>query len=269
MQSGYKPRSTWILGTLAVFSLALAVQTWAQDKEPEEQEKEQKKPTPAEIASSVRLGVYYLSEDSYRYGKYSGLTDEGFYPLVDFTWQKRPEWNSGDTVRWRLQGWRLGLDSRRLAFDYNDQGTQKFRFDFRSIPNNRFSDGLTPYRGQQPGLWNLAPEWEVAPGSSNTLGFTNLDATLVNLKVDTKRKWFDLGYERRLGSAWMFDVDWKHETKDGARTLGGIFGHAASNPRSVILPAPVDWTTDIVEAMFRYATSRVQFEPTPPPANCT
>ena len=259
MQSGHKPRSTWILGTLAVFSLALAVQTWAQDKEPEEQEKEQKKPTPAEIASSVRLGVYYLSEDSYRYGKYSGLTDEGFYPLVDFTWQKRPEWNSGDTVRWRLQGWRLGLDSRRLAFDYNDQGTQKFRFDFRSIPNNRFSDGLTPYRGQQPGLWNLAPEWEVAPGSSNTLGFTNLDATLVNLKVDTKRKWFDLGCERRLGSAWMFDVDWKHETKDGARTLGGIFGHAASNPRSVILPAPVDWTTDIVEAMFRYATNRVQF----------
>ena len=48
-------------------------------------------------------------------------------------------------------------------------------------------DGLV-YRGQQPGVWNLASEWVVAPGSSNTLGFTNLDATLVNLKVDTKRR---------------------------------------------------------------------------------
>jgi hypothetical protein len=157
------------------------------------------------------------SEDSFRYGKYSGLTDEGFAPLVDFIWQKRPEWDSGDTVRWRLQGWRLGLDSRRLAFDYNDQGTQKFRFDFRSIPNNRFSDGMTPYRPQQPGLWNLAPEWEVAPGSSNTLGFTNLQETLVRLNVDTKRQWFDLGYDRRLGSNWKLDVDWKHETKEGNR----------------------------------------------------
>ncbi len=32
-----------------------------------------------------------------------------------------------------------------------------------------------------------------------------------------------------------------------------------ATPGRVILPAPVDWTTDIVEAMFKYGTSRVQF----------
>jgi MtrB/PioB family decaheme-associated outer membrane protein len=259
MQPRIKPSSGIAYGILAFVLLTLTATAWGQDEEAEDKKEEQEKEVRSEIASEVSLGVYYLSEDSFRYGKYSGLTDEGFAPLVDFIWQKRPEWDSGDTVRWRLQGWRLGLDSRRLAFDYNDQGTQKFRFDFRSIPNNRFSDGMTPYRPQQPGLWNLAPEWEVAPGSSNTLGFTNLQETLVRLNVDTKRQWFDLGYDRRLGSNWKLDVDWKHETKEGNRSLGAIFGHAASNPRSVILPAPVDWTTDIVEAMFRYTAGRAQF----------
>jgi len=259
MPSRFKPSSRLSLSVLAFALVTLNAPAQAQDTESDDKKQDKKKETPAAIASEVRLGGYYVGEDSYRYGKYSGLTDKGFEPLVDFIWQKRPEWDSGDTVRWRLQGWRLGLDSRRLAFDYNDQGKQKLHFDYRSIPNNRFDDGMTPYRAQQPGAWNLAPDWAVAPGSSNTLGFTNLQETLVNLKVDTKRQWFDLGIERKLGPAWMLDVDWKHETKEGVRTFGSIFGHAASNPRSVILPAPVDWTTDIVEAMFKYSTSRVQF----------
>ena len=245
MKPRFKPRSRIALSALAIVLAALPPGSWAQEDKATDNKQVDKKPKPAAIASEVTLGAYYLTEDAYRYGKYSGLTDKGFEPLLDFTWQKRPEWDSGDTVRWRLQGWRLGLDSRRVAFDYNDQGKQKFRFDYRSMPNNRFSDGMTPYREQQPGLWNLADGWAVAPGSSNTLGFTNLQESLVNLKVDTKRQRVDLAYERKLGDSWMLDIDWKHETKDGVRTLGSIFGHAASNPRSVILPAPVDWTTDI------------------------
>jgi MtrB/PioB family decaheme-associated outer membrane protein len=172
--------------------------------------------------------------------------------------EKRPDWKA-TTVRWRLQGWRLGLDSRRLAYDYNDQGKQKFGFDYREIPNNRFSDGQTPYRATDAGLWELAPGWYVAPGTSNTLGFLNLQESLVNLTVDTERRRMDLAFERKLGEGWLLDVDFRHETKEGTRTLGAIFGNAASNPRGVILGAPVDWTTDIVEAMFEYTTSRIQF----------
>jgi len=259
MKSRFEPRSRLVLAAVALALATLPLGGWAQDDKADEKKEAEKKPKPAAIASEVTLGAHYLSDDAYRYGKYSGATDKGFEPLLDFKWQKIPEWDSGDTVRWRVQGWRLGLDSRRLAYDYNDQGKQKFSFDYRSIPNNRFSDGMTPYREQQPGLWNLAEGWEVAPGSSNTLGFVRLQESLVNLKVDTKRQRVDLAYDRKLGSAWTLDVDWKHETKDGVRTLGSIFGSAASNPRSVILPAPVDWTTDIVEAMFRFANSRTQF----------
>jgi MtrB/PioB family decaheme-associated outer membrane protein len=259
MRPGLKYSFRLSLGVMAFALLTGPAGSWAQDDESADKKQDQKKEKPAAIANEVTLGAYYLEDDSYRFGKYSGLTDSGFTPLFDFLLQKRPEWDSGDTVRWRLQGWRLGLDSRRLEFAYNDQGKQKFRFDFREMPNNRFSDGMTPYRSDAPGVWKLAPDWQVAPGSSNTLGFTNLQESLVNLKVDTHRKRIDLAYDRKLGSSWMLDVDWKHEKKEGVRTLGSIFGQAASNPRSVILPAPVDWTTDVIDAMFNYATSRLQF----------
>ena len=145
--------------------LALPVAILAQDDKDDDDADAKKEELPL-IHNEISIGAYYLDDDSYRYGKYSGLTDEGWYGLIDFRLEKRPVWDSGDTVRWRLQGWRLGLDSRRLEFDYNQQGTQKFRFEYREIPNNRFSDGLTPYRPESPGLWRLAPDWQVAPGSS-------------------------------------------------------------------------------------------------------
>jgi len=247
------------LGVLLLTMFAAPAGSWAQDDKSDEKKKEEKKEKPEAIANEVALGLHYLGDDSYRFGKYSGLKEEGAEVLFDFLLQKRPEWDSGDTVRWRLQGWRLGSESRRLEGVYHDQGTQKFRFDYRQIPNNRFSDGLTPYRADSAASWQLAPNWQVAPGSSNTLGFVNLEESLVDLEVDTERKRIDLAYQRKLGSSWTMDIDWKHEKKEGVRTLGSIFGNAASNPRSVILPAPVDWTTDIMEVMFNYATSRVQF----------
>ncbi len=211
------------------------------------------------VRNEVSAGLYYLDDDSYRYGKYTGLTDDGASVLLDFRIEKRPQYDSEDVVRWRIQGWRLGLDSRRLEFNYKDQGTQSFTADYREIPNYRFSDGLTPYQGVGGTDLALAPTWKVAPGSSNTTGFLALDESLSNLSIDSKRRRMDLSYVRELGKSWDMTVDYRHETKKGERTIGSIFGYTGGNPRSVILPAPVDYTTDIIETMFNYNTSRAQF----------
>jgi MtrB/PioB family decaheme-associated outer membrane protein len=258
-----KITKTTLLSAIILGLVSIPPGLWAQDDEDAAKDDgkdaaREEAPLPP-YASEVSLGLYYLGDDAYRYGKYSGLTDKGAEALLDFRLEKRPVWDSGDTVRWRLQGWRLGLDSRRLEFAYNDQGKQKFGFDYREMPNNRFDDGLTPYRAEAPSRWMLAPDWAVAPGTSNTLGFLNLQESLVNLTVDTQRRRMDLSYERKLGASWVLDVDFRHETKEGSRTLGSIFASAASNPRGAILAAPVDWTTDIVEAMFEYNTARIQF----------
>ncbi len=246
--------------TLFLAILILPLVCLAQDEDPfalEGVEEEALEEQPV-IEDEVTVGVYYLDDDAFRYGKYTCLTDDGVEPLIDFRIGERPQWDSGDTSRWRLEGWRLGLDSRRMEFTWKDQGVQVFSAEYRQIPNNRIGDGQTPYRGVGSNTLTLAPGWEVAPGSSSTEGFTNLAASLANLEVDTERKRLDLAYERKLGRSWSFNVDYKHETKDGTRTIGSLFGYTGGNPRSAILPAPVDYSYDNVEAMFSFGTARLQ-----------
>lgn len=245
---------------IALVSLTLPLLAWSQNEDPfalegvEEASDEQ-----PVVEDEISVGLYYLDDDSYRYGKYSGITDGGVEPLLDFRIDRRPQWDGDDTVRWSLQGWRLGLDSRRIEFNIKEQGKQSFNVNYREIPNNRFSDGLTPYRGAGTSTLTLAPGWEIAPGSNNTRGFLTLNESLVNLKVDTLRRRMDLNYDRKLGKGWKLNLDYRHETKKGERTIGSIFGNTGGNPRSVILPAPVDYTTDNIEAMFEYGNSRMQF----------
>ena len=107
------------------------------------------------IEDEVSLGLYWLDDDAVQYGKYTGMTDDGAYLLLDFRIDRRPEWDSGDVTRWSLEGWRLGLDSRRVEFDYNQQGKQRFTATYSEIPNNRFVDGRTPYINTGPGLFEL------------------------------------------------------------------------------------------------------------------
>jgi hypothetical protein len=78
------------------------------------------------VESEIEIGGYHLDDPSFRFGKYTGITDDGFEPLINFKFQSRNAWDDPDLVTWRLQGWRVGLDSMRLEFDYFDQGNQRF-----------------------------------------------------------------------------------------------------------------------------------------------
>ncbi len=240
--------------------LLLPAMVWGQDTEILDKKAENGTAgNGAPIHREFTLGAWYLGDNSNRFGQYSGLAEKGGYVLADFLVEKRPEPKSDDTTRWRIQGWRLGQDSRRLEFDYRQQGKQRFKAVFREIPNRRFDDGLTPFRRESTGAWNLPASWQIIPNSSTTGGFINLQENLVRMTVDARRQRLDLSWSRKLGDIWSFDVDFRHENKKGERSLGSIFGYNFTNPRGMILPAPVDWTTDMLEAMFSYATPRLQF----------
>lgn len=255
-----KTKYHYVMGFTVLALLALPVTAWAQDKDKKADDRKKKQATEEpSVHQEITIGAWYLDGDSYRFGKYSGLSDKGGYAWFDFKLEKRPDPKSDDTTRWRFQGWRLGLESRRVEFDYRQQGTQRFKVDYREIPNNRFDDGSTPFREQAPGVWTLPAGWEIDPRNNTTGGFLTLQETLVDLSVDTKRRRLDLAYDRKLSSAWNLEINLRHETKKGERTLGSIFGYFFANPRGVILPAPVDQTTDILEAMFAYASPRLQF----------
>ncbi len=245
---------------ILIVVLTLPLHCWGQEDDPfalEGVEEADGDEQPV-IEDEVTLGLYYLDEDAFQYGKYTGLTDEGAKPLVDFRIDRRPEWDSGETRSWSLQGWRLGLDSRRIEFNFTDQGNQSIAAEYRQIPNNIISDAMTPYQGTGSANLVLPSSWAVEPGSSNTRGFSNLYENLATFEVDTERRWLQLRYENAISKSWKFSLDYKHETKDGLQTLGSIFGYTGGNPRGVILPAPVDYTTDNIEAMFEFGNARLQ-----------
>ena len=87
-----KTKQNTILNFVTLALMALPIVAWAQDdKDPAKTEgKDTDTKTAAVVQSEVTVGLYYLDNDSYRYGKYSGLTDEGFYVLADFLVEKRP-----------------------------------------------------------------------------------------------------------------------------------------------------------------------------------
>jgi len=258
-----KNRIKQVLSVLVLAFLIAPSASWAQDKTDDDakapDKKEEKKEKKSVVDNEVKLGIYYLTDDSFRYGKYSGLTDKGAYALVDFRWEKRPEWNSGDAIRWRFQGWRIGLNSRRIEFDWSQQGKQRFKFDYRRIPNNKFANGLTPYMGLGGGELRMPEGWEIAPGSSNTRGFVNLDDYLQPYDIKTWRNSMTLSYDLKIGSNWDMAINYRHENKNGVRNTWGIFGHNMTGSRSVEVPAPVDWNTDNFSLMFNYANGRAQF----------
>jgi MtrB/PioB family decaheme-associated outer membrane protein len=211
----------------------------------------------ANFSGEFDIGAYVLSDDAMRFGKFTGLTDDGFEPLVNFKLRSTTPWDSDEAKSWYLQGWRLGLDSMRLEFEYEKHGSYEFNASYREIPNYRFNDGMTPFNGVGTGNLSLPSDW-VGPANSTTGDFTALASSLSPFSVGSKRERFDVAYDYTVSRSFSFNVDWRHETKDGLRTFGGVIGNSGGNPRAVILPSPVDWQTEIMEATFNYANKRFQ-----------
>jgi MtrB/PioB family decaheme-associated outer membrane protein len=258
-----KNRAKQVLSVLALAFLLLPSASWGQENAEDDAKAPDKKEETSEkksvVDNEIEVGIYYLSDDSFRFGKYSGLREEGAYALFDFRWEKRPEWNSGDAIRWRFQGWRVGLNSRRVEFDWSQQGKQRFKFDYRQIPNNEFANGMTPYMGLGGDELRMPEGWEIEPGSFNTTGFINLDEFLRPYEIKTDRKSMTLNYDLKISENWDMAIDFRHENKDGVRNTWGIFGYNMTGARSVEIPAPVNWKTDNFSLMFNYADGRLQF----------
>jgi MtrB/PioB family decaheme-associated outer membrane protein len=235
----------YVLWSLAVGLTCLPVALWAQEASAGQEED-------SAVEGEIEVGVDFISDDAFRFGKYTGHTEDGAEPIIDFKIESRPKWDGKDFTSWRLEGWRLGLDSRRIEFDYMQQGIQRFQVGYREIPNNRIGKGFLPYDGFGSNFYSLPSNWTVAPFSNTTAGFLALEDNLSTISIKRKRQRLDLNYNRILNKAWNFTVDYRHEVKDGERTIGSIFGNTGGNPRAVILPAPVDFTTDIVETHFEY-----------------
>lgn len=198
-----------------------------------------------ETDAEVAVGLLSVSDDTARFGRYNGLDEEGIYWNSDLSLRSE----DGDKGYARIKGLNLGLDSRSLDIVWGSQGDYEAYVSFDQIPFRDFN-GKTIFVGvggtdlTRPAVWNTGDE---------TGDFQDLASSLVDVEIGTKRKRFEVGTLLHANKDdWTFSIDYRTESKEGLTQLAGTAGIAPGNARSAMLPAPVDYTTNIFEAALGY-----------------
>ncbi len=209
--------------------------------------------SPEPPVSEVEIGAGYVSDDAYRFGRYTGLQDEGAYILGDVKAQQYRE----EGYNWRLRGTNLGLDSRYLRAEGGRQGSQEYFIEYQELPDFINNTGVTPFSGVGSSSLSLPAGFDIT---------TNLDANLKEFDRHTERKRYGVGASlipRRFRN-WKFGVAYHRETKQGVNAIGGSMGGTfpglTDTTTAAILPEPVDYVTDNVDLSLGYAEGKAQLE---------
>jgi hypothetical protein len=192
-------------------------------------------------ASEAEIGIGYNTEDSYKFGKFNGLEDDGAFFIGNFDLRKaRP---AGDNSRdyWELSGTNLGLDSRNAYGEYTVYGSYSLYFDFDQRVNNLIDDGQTPFIGAGSPVLTLPAGWT----SGNGVGsLPDLLDSLQPLTIEKDRKKYGGGGSWDISDLWQISANYHHEDKEGTDEFGAVFGSSGGNPRSSIVPIPHDFAFD-------------------------
>ena len=251
-----------IVAALAAAPVAAQEDEFSLGDEPvaEEQDAEAleaKRKALTETRNWVELGAGWVSDDSFRFGKYNGLEDSGLYGILNFEVGRRASWDSGDAWYWRIVGRDVGLDTRELEYEAGVQGLWTVRAAYDGIQVNRTGDTRTIFTN--PGSTSLAlpSNWV---GGQSTAQMPRLVESLRLHELEHSRRAIVLGFDRNVKERWQFGTDWRHERKEGTKGIGGVIGNSGGNPRAVLLPEPIDYTTDEVDAFVRYGEGKAQLQ---------
>lgn len=234
--------------------------------------------------NEVELGLGYIENDSYRFGRYNGMTDDGAYFIGNIKAQSYNE----DADFWKLRGTNLGLDSRYLRFDAGTQGSQQFFLEYDKTPDYENDTATTPFIN--PGSTNLLlPEgydFPLAPApipvnptdqqlSSYVTKFYAplldarldelLEAHLLPFDQETERERVGIGAKLHLKSRWQFSGSMSHETLQGTDWIGAAMGSSSIDnifkwTNGALLPEPIDYETDKIDAALTYHGKQTQLE---------
>jgi len=216
------------------------------------------------VYSDIELGIGYVADDAYYFGRYNGLQTEGAYLVGDIDAEKFNE----DGRFWNIRGTNLGLESRYLRLEGGKQGSHKFFLEWDELPNYMNNTGQTPFYGVGTDNLTLPNGFDIE---------NNLDTNLKPFEQQTKRERIGIGASFVPAQRWLFDIDFSHENKQGVGVIGGAIadgpgGGGGGGPGSgggagllggtdtSLLPEPIDYDTDKVNATLSYAHEAGQLD---------
>ena len=183
------------------------------------------------LESEVSLGLGWVSEDNTRFGQYSGMVKDRFYPLLDLQLLRR---NEAAGIWTEITGRNLGLDSREARIEGTRFGDYRYFLEYSQTPRYSPYTPVTRLVG--------------ADSSSQTV---NGVPTASPLDMSTMRKAIDLGLGKTVASRWEVTLRTRYEEKTGRR----LYGRTGSD----FLVDPIDYRTNLYEAIVGYAGEQAQF----------
>ncbi len=243
-------------------------------------------------AKTVEAGVGAVGENSFKFGEYNGLENQGPFGIGNFDLRGGAAYDSGSTWRWRLGGTNVGLENRNLFADFGRQGKFRINFTYDELLANRSDTYQTPYLGAGTTTLTLPANWikpRVPQVNANNLNFRAFDrvagtgsvinsagvltpptaaqlATLAGIvaadvpdfhrvNLATKRTRFDAGLTYSPTQQWEFPLSFSHEHKQGRKALGAVSSQV--NENAIIMPDLVDWDTEQANAMVNYKLKKI------------
>jgi MtrB/PioB family decaheme-associated outer membrane protein len=244
-----------------------------------------------EPEKSVEVGAAYTSADSYKFGEYNGLEEQGTHVIGAIDMAGGGSYDSSSAKRWSLDARNLGLSNTSANAEFKDQGRFRIDLSYDSLSHNLSDSFHTFYSGAGSSLLTLPAGWikPVVPqlnatqlndralstvtGQGSVISAAGvvtaptsaqvaaLDAIIAadmagfsSFDLHTKRKREGLGLAVNLTSHLTLTGSAQHETHDGYKMIGAL--SSAIRENSVSLPDLVDTSTDQFNLGLEYANKK-------------
>jgi len=198
----------------------------------------------AGTTGTLDVGLGAVSDDSAKFGDYTGLNQKGAYLVAGGAMRYRGEGGQYGS----LKASDLGLDSRSLAGEYGQEGLYSLRLGYSEIPHYLTDTAMTPFLGNGGAVLTLPAGFPAVDTGSMPLA-----STLQPVELGFKRSRLDASASWIIGQGWSTRISLRHDVKDGTQRTSGSFFSTASH-----LAAPVDQVTDQVEISTSYFSQRLQ-----------
>jgi MtrB/PioB family decaheme-associated outer membrane protein len=207
----------------------------------------------------IELGAGYTTEDSFKFGNFTGLPDKGAFLIGNFNLGNR---NAGTGMFWNVSGFDLGTHSRQAAAAFGTQGLWTLNANYAEVTNYITDTARFIHTGLGTNTLQLPAGFPgITAGASNppsNIGVIN--AFLRPFDVKTERDFLRVGGTFNFAQNWGVSANYRHDTREGTRLTGAVMGNSGGTPRSVVVPYPIDDTTREVETAVHYTGNVFQFK---------
>ena len=195
------------------------------------------------VSGSAGAAALDVSEDSARFGDYTGLDEKGSYVNADADILYR----AGEGYAVALGVRDLGLDSRSVDLSAGRQGSWGVDLSWGELPRRLDDSVRTVYTGLGSDTLRLPTGWTRGNFTSE---MTGLASNLRDTSLGWDRKTAGLGLEFIQSERLRYEAEWTQQTKQGRGLTWGSFIGTAEE-----LVKPIDYQTDQVDAAVVYTGS--------------